>query len=104
MKPVTAQINRYKRRCCRLCPAAGSTLTRITFTEAHVLLLGPGTPLSPILFGYGVNFLSGVVVKKNDTVLQTVGQGANFRQLHQQGIRLVTMENLAHLSNGRMSL
>ena len=60
--------------------------------EAHVLLLGPSTPLSPILFGYGVNFLSGVVVEKIDPVLQAVSQGANFRQLHQQGIRLVTME------------
>ena len=61
--------------------------------EAHVLLLGPSTPLSPILFGYGVDFLSGVIVEKIDAVLQGVSQGANFRQLHRQGIRLVTMEN-----------
>lgn len=61
--------------------------------EAHVLLLGPSTPLSPILFRYGVNFLSGMIVEKIDPVLQAVSQGANFRQLHRQGVRLVTMEN-----------
>ena len=60
--------------------------------EAHVLLLGPSTPLSPLLFGYGVDFLSGVIVEKIDAVLQAVSQGANFRQLHRQGVRLVTME------------
>jgi uncharacterized protein len=60
--------------------------------EAHVLLLGPSTPLSPLLFEYGISFLSGVVVEKIEPILKAVSQGANFRQLHRQGIRLVTME------------
>jgi uncharacterized protein (DUF4213/DUF364 family) len=57
-----------------------------------VLLLGPSTPLSPVLFDHGVHILSGSVVEDVDSVLRAVSQGANFRQVHQQGVRLVTMQ------------
>jgi uncharacterized protein (DUF4213/DUF364 family) len=78
----------------------GTTLINHTFEElmvlcrpeAKVLVLGPSTPLSPILFDYGVHFLSGSVVEDIETVLQAVSQGANFRQVHRQGVRLVTMQ------------
>lgn len=77
----------------------GTTLINHTFEalmalrrpEALVLVLGPSTPLSPLLFEYGVHLLSGVVVEDVTAVLRAVSQGANFRQLHQQGVRLVTM-------------
>lgn len=59
--------------------------------ETLVLVLGPSTPLSPLMFDYGVDLLSGAVVEDVDSVLRAVSQGANFRQLHQQGVRLVTM-------------
>ena len=58
---------------------------------ALVLLLGPTTPLSPILFDHGVHLLSGAVVEDIDMVLRAVSQGANFRQVHRQGVRLVTI-------------
>ena len=61
-------------------------------SEAKVLILGPSTPLSPILFDYGVHLLSGSVVEDIEAVLQTVSQGANFRQVHRYGVRLVTMQ------------
>jgi uncharacterized protein (DUF4213/DUF364 family) len=60
--------------------------------KALVLVLGPSTPLSPILFDYGVHILSGSVVEDVDSVLWAVSQGANFRQVHRQGVRLVTMQ------------
>jgi len=60
--------------------------------EALVLVLGPGTPLSPVLFDHGVDILSGSVVEDVDSVLWAVSQGANFRQVHPQGVRLVTMQ------------
>jgi uncharacterized protein (DUF4213/DUF364 family) len=60
---------------------------------ALVLVLGPSTPLSPVLFQHGVHILSGAVVEDPDTALRAVSQGANFRQLHHQGVRLVTMQN-----------
>lgn len=59
--------------------------------EAQVMLLGPTTPLTPLLFEHGVHLVSGSVVEDVDAVLQGVSQGAGFRQLHRLGIRLVTM-------------
>jgi len=60
--------------------------------QALVLVLGPSTPLSPVLFEQGVHLLSGAVVEDIGSVLRAAGQGANFRQLHRQGVRLVTMQ------------
>ncbi len=77
----------------------GTTLINHTFEQlmalrkagAIVLLLGPTTPLTPLLFDYGIHLLSGAVVEDIAAVLRAVSQGANFRQLHRQGVRLVTM-------------
>ena len=79
----------------------GTTLLNHTFEgllalcrrDAMVLVLGPSTPLSPLLFEYGVHLLSGSVVEDIEAVLQAVSQGANFRQVHQYGVHLVTMQN-----------
>jgi len=79
----------------------GTTLLNHTFEglmalcrrDAIVLVLGPSTPLSPLLFKHGVHLLSGSVVEDIEAVLRAVSQGANFRQLHQCGVRLVTMQN-----------
>jgi uncharacterized protein (DUF4213/DUF364 family) len=57
-------------------------------SEALVMLLGPSTPLSPVLFKYKVGFLSGTKVLDEPAVLRTVGQGATFRQV--EGARLLT--------------
>lgn len=57
----------------------------------RVLLLGPSTPLHPLLFEYGVEMLSGSVVTAVDPVLHLIRQGAVFRQVRKGGVRLVTM-------------
>jgi uncharacterized protein (DUF4213/DUF364 family) len=59
---------------------------------AKVLLLGPSTPLSPILFKHGIDVLSGTVVIEPEKVIPLVRQGATFRQIRNQGVRLVTIE------------
>jgi uncharacterized protein (DUF4213/DUF364 family) len=59
--------------------------------DAQVMLLGPSTPLAPLLFERGVHLLSGAVVEDVDAVLRGVSEGAGFRQLHRLGVRLVTM-------------
>ncbi len=56
--------------------------------EAMVMLLGPSTPLSPILFDHGVDILSGTRVADELSVLRAVGQGASFRQV--EGVKLLT--------------
>jgi len=59
--------------------------------EACVVVLGPTAPLSPVLFRYGVDAISGTRVVDPEAVLRCVAQGATFRQL--TGVRLLTMEN-----------
>jgi len=59
--------------------------------KARVILLGPSTPLSPVLFDHGIDFLSGSIVERVDDVLQAIRQGANFRQTHRAGVRLVNL-------------
>ena len=58
--------------------------------EAYVVILGDTTPLSSVLFDYGISALSGTKVIDPKTVLLCVSQGATFRQI--RGVRLLTME------------
>ncbi|HUI90312.1 MAG TPA: DUF364 domain-containing protein [Anaerolineales bacterium] len=61
----------------------GSTLVNHTLDgllalcnpDSTVMMLGPSTPLSPVLFDYGVDILSGTRVVDEMAVLRTVGQG-----------------------------
>jgi len=57
--------------------------------EALVMVLGPSTPLSPILFEHGASFLSGSIIIDEAAVMRTVAQGASFPQV--QGVRLLTI-------------
>jgi uncharacterized protein len=63
-------------------------LLSLCSSEATVMLLGPTTPLSPILFNHGVSIISGAIVVDEAAVLRTVGQGASFRQV--EGVKLLT--------------
>jgi len=67
-------------------------LMRLRRADALTVLLGPTTPLSPLLFDHGVDLLSGAVVEDVEATLRAVSQGAGFRQVHRQGVRLVTMQ------------
>jgi len=67
-------------------------LVALSRRDALVLVLGPSTPLSPILFDHGVHILSGAVVEDVEAVLGAISQGANFQQIRRQGVRLVTMQ------------
>lgn len=55
------------------------------------LVVGPTTPLSPVMFEVGATILSGAVVEKPEPVLRGLIEGANFHQLRQMGARLVSM-------------
>ncbi len=67
------------------------SLLNLCTPGATVLVLGPSTPLSPLLFARGVDLLAGSVVTDIEGVLRAVSQGANFRQVHRAGVRLVTI-------------
>ena len=78
----------------------GTSLINHTFEEliglcrpgAFVLVLGPTTPLSPVLFDHGADVISGTLVTDPETVLRYVSQGASFRQIKRgKGVRLLTL-------------
>ncbi len=66
-------------------------LLALCSTKSVIILLGPSTPLSPIMFQYGIDILCGSIVTSIDPVLRVVGQGGNFRQVRRAGVRTVTM-------------
>jgi uncharacterized protein (DUF4213/DUF364 family) len=56
--------------------------------ESLVMVLGPSTPLSPLLFDHGATVIAGSRVIDEAAVLRKVGQGATFQQI--EGVRLLT--------------
>jgi hypothetical protein len=64
-------------------------LIRLCRPDAFVILLGGSTPLSPLLFDYGVDAVAGTRVVDVPAALRTVGQGATFPQI--RGKRLLTL-------------
>jgi len=64
-------------------------LVKLCRPDALVIVLGPTAPLSPVLFDYGVDVVSGSKVVDVETVLRCIGQGATFKQV--KGVRLLTM-------------
>ena len=57
--------------------------------KAYVVVLGDTAPLSPIVFDYGIDAISGTKVVDSDLSLRCVSEGATYRQI--KGIRQLTM-------------
>ena len=53
---------------------------------AHVSLIGPGTPFSPILRQYGIHKLAGFLVQEPDELSRLIKNGAGVRQFKHLGI------------------
>jgi uncharacterized protein (DUF4213/DUF364 family) len=60
--------------------------------DAKVIILGASTPLHPLLFDYGIDYLSGALTVNIDAVLQTVAEGAVYRQITKAGLKLVSAQ------------
>lgn len=78
----------------------GTTLINHTFSsilllckkDALKILLGPSTPLSEVLFEYGIDILSGSVVLREVEIIESVRVGETFRKMKRKGgISLVTI-------------
>ncbi len=60
--------------------------------DATVIMLGPTTPLSPVLFDNGVDIISGTEILDPQAVMLGIAQGASTRQLNKAGYsRYVTL-------------
>lgn len=49
--------------------------------NAFVIVLGDSAPLSPVLFDYGIDAVSGTKVVDANAALRSVSEGANYRQI-----------------------
>ena len=58
-------------------------------SNALVMVLGPSTPLSPVLFEHGATIISGARVIDEAAAMRTIGQSATFQQV--EGVRLLTL-------------
>ena len=77
----TTLVNRTIEDLLALCPQ-----------HALKMLLGPTTPLSEVLFDYGIDFLSGTRVTDTEKVLKSISEGCHFRQLKKRGgVELLTL-------------
>lgn len=64
-------------------------LLKLPDPKAYIVLLGDTAPLSPILFDYGINAISGTRVINPELALRCVSEGATYRQI--KGIRKLTI-------------
>jgi uncharacterized protein len=86
----TTLINHTLLGLLRLCPR-----------DSLKMLLGPTTPMSEVLFDYGLDVVSGSMVTDEALVLRHISEGANFRQLKRGGgITLLSMVRDKKLLSG----
>ncbi|MBN1851010.1 MAG: DUF364 domain-containing protein [Deltaproteobacteria bacterium] len=65
------------------------SLLKLCTPHAYVIALGDTVPMTPILFDFGFDVLSGTKVIDADLALRCVSQGANFRQI--KGVKRLSM-------------
>lgn len=59
--------------------------------DSFVVLTGPTSPLTSVLFDHGIDVICGTKVIDPQMVLKYISQAATFRQLHGKGVRLLTL-------------
>lgn len=64
-------------------------LVGLCVPDAYVVVLGGSAPLTPVLFGHGVDAVAGTLVVDWEGAIRSVGQGATFPQI--EGKRLLVM-------------
>lgn len=76
---------------------ANRTLPRLLRVSAGatVAMIGPGTPLTPRLFDYGIQSLAGFVATDRDAVVRAIANGGGSRDFHPHG-RMVTLHRPPH--------
>jgi uncharacterized protein (DUF4213/DUF364 family) len=73
----TSFINHTLERLLQLCK------------DAYVLLVGPTSPLTPLLFDHGIDAICGSKIIDPDRLIRTISEGATFKEV--TGVRLLTL-------------
>lgn len=75
----------------------GTSLINHTFEDLmslcknkFVVMVGPTSPLSPILFDHGVDVISGIKVTRPERMLACITEGAMFKQI--EGLQYLSMK------------
>lgn len=82
---------------CDVIGITSTTLLNKTLTQvlsycqkdAIKILIGPSTPLTPLMFDYGIDFLCGVTIREREHLAKQISQGATLKQL--SGIEYITI-------------
>ena len=62
----------------------------LDFTKnSFIVVVGPTSPLSPVLFDYGVDVIGGTMVVEPERVIRYITEGAVFQQV--EGVKLLNM-------------
>lgn len=57
--------------------------------ESFVMMVGATTPMSPVLFDYGVDMVAGALVVDHEKAMTCIAQGASFKQI--KGVKRLIM-------------
>ena len=57
--------------------------------SSFIVLIGPTSPLSPVLFDYGVDVIARIKVAEPEKTIHSISEGAIFSQV--KGVKLITM-------------
>ncbi|NWG03807.1 MAG: hypothetical protein HXY44_13225, partial [Syntrophaceae bacterium] len=57
--------------------------------NAYVVLIGPTSPLAPILFDHGIDAICGSKIIDPDRLIRSISEGATFKEV--TGVRLLTL-------------
>jgi len=81
---------------CSVLGLTGTTLiTRAMATylekapQAYTIIIGPTTPLSPVLFSYGADVLAGCRIISPEPVFDGIRKGMSFRHFKKLGVQLI---------------
>ena len=61
--------------------------------NSFVVMIGPTTPVSPVLFDFGVDIIAGVKVVESEKVIRSISEAATFPQI--EGLKRITMDKEA---------
>ena len=57
--------------------------------KAYIVMIGPTTPLSPVLFDHGIDVICGTKVVDPERLIRFISEGATFKEV--TGVRLLTL-------------